>query len=247
MKKHFIIILFLLILYIVLLYKICFIPKELIIPTTIIFGFCITLYISYISYIQWEKNRLENEILKEQLKLLLQYFKILSDNPNQFISLVHKDNKNYISYPINFSIINFKDLENFDKNTYITQVYTIKDFQSNLFNEIDNLIYNPFFPKELFNILIKLDTRKEFIKLDYIKDYYENKITFQENEKIILYLNKNTEKKDFTEKEPLLTPFNNKKLQLKEVLKIYEEFNKELNKWLKKNKINLKLINIHKI
>lgn len=246
MKKYFFISALLPILTIILLYKYYYcIPDKLITPIVISMGFLITLFISFLSFKQWEKSRLESEILKEQLKLLLNFFEFISKNENRFMTLIHRENRNLISIPVNFSIVNYSFLEKFDSDMLICQEYNINTMEYQMFNEINNeFIDNPIFPKKLFNVLKKLDTKEFFYTFDYIKDYHMSKVTLIENEKVLLRMKDEMKKENFVEKNPLLTPYNSDKLRLKHIIKIYSEFNIELQIWFKKNNISLDLINI---
>jgi hypothetical protein len=223
-------------------YFYCYIPKDLLMPIVGINAIIVTLILAYISFSQWQKNRLENEVLKEQLKLIIKYLEYMQNKTNDFFLIVKPDERILISTPISFSIINYNSLKELDDNKYFTQQLKRKDFNYQWFNEVNNnIIYNPFFPKKLFNIIKKLDTLNNFMSVDYMKNSYDDIGKFSAEEQLVMM--KGFNKDDLNSKSFAMVriPYDSNFLKIKDVINIYQEFNQELDKWFKENHININL------
>lgn len=199
----------------------------------------VTLILAYISYSQWQKSRLENEVLKEQLKLIIEYLDYMQKHHNFSTLLSDKEDKILLSGGVPFSIINYNLLLNLDSTKYITHQFKTKELHWQWFNEVNNdIIYNPFFPQRLFEVIIQLDTKKYFMLNDYGKHWaFEQTDSPPENQ---LVLTQGLEKEALDTKM-LKLPYKNDYLRVSDILSIYEEFNMELEKWFSNNHININL------
>lgn len=220
-------------------YFYCYIPNELFMPLVATNAIVVTLILAYISYFQWQKSRLENEVLKEQLKLIMKYLSYMQEHYNSSTLISKREDKILLSGFIPFSIINYNSLLNLEGNKYITHQFKTKELHWQWFNEVNNdIIYNPFFPKHLFDIIIQLDTQKYFILNDYGQHWcFEQTDSAPEKQ---LVLTQGLEKEMLNAKM-LKLPYNNDYLKVSDIINIYEDFNKELEKWLKNNHININL------
>lgn len=224
-------------------YFYCSIPNELFMPLVGTNAIIVTLILAYISYSQWQKNRLENEVLKEQLKLIIEFFNYMRDNPNHATLISsNDDDKIMLAGFVPFSIINFTALSLLSKDKIITQqlAWNIKAIE--WFNEVDNnIIRSPLFPKKIFNVLNKLNTSKYFLECgDLGRKWFSEQIVIPPENQLLLMKameDKNTNKASW----PIVFPYENEYLQIKDVINIYNEFNSELTSWFKDNHINIEL------
>ncbi|MCW8894435.1 hypothetical protein [Sulfurimonas sp.] len=220
-------------------YFYCLIPEKLLMPLVGTNAIVVTLILAYISYSQWQKSRLENEVLKEQLKLIIEYLNYMQKNYNSSTLLSKKEDKILLSSFIPFSIINYNSLLNLESTKYITHQFKTKELHWQWFNEVNNdIIYNPFFPKRLFEIIIQLDTKKYFMLNDFGSHWcFKQTNCAPENQLVLL---QGLDKEELNTKM-LKLPYKNDYLRVSDIISIYEEFNTELEKWLKKNNININL------
>jgi len=220
-------------------YFYCLIPDTLLMPLVGTNAIIVTLILAYISYSQWQKNRLENEVLKEQLKLIIDYLSYMQKSPNQSTLISAKHEKILLSEFIPFSIVNYNSISKLDHNKYITHQFATKELDSQWFNELKNdIIYNPFFPKELFNIIKKLDILEYFISKNYCGNWYNDKEVILPEQQLVLMQGLEKDKLNI---KMLRLPYDNNYLKISDIIAIYKEFHQELNKWFYKNNINIDL------
>lgn len=222
-------------------YFYCLIPEKLLMPLVGTNAIVVTLILAYISYSQWQKSRLENEVLKEQLKLVIEYLNYVQEHSNlsTLISKSKDGDKVLLSGLIPFSIINYNSLLNLDSSKYITHQFLTKELNWQWFKEVDNnIIYNPFFPKNLFDIIIQLDTKKYFMSNDYANHWASEQPNSTPDEQLVL--EQGLEKEQLNSKM-LKFPYKNDYIKVNDIISIYEQFNNELEKWLKHNHIDINL------
>lgn len=220
-------------------YFYCLIPEKLLMPLVGTNAIIVTLILAYISYSQWQKSRLENEVLKEQLKLIIEYLSYMQKHHNLSILVSRKEGKILLSGAVPFSIINYNSLLNLEGTKYITHQFNTKELYWQWFNEVNNdIIYNPFFPKQLFDIIIQLDTKKYFMFNDFGKHWCFEQTDCVPEEQLVLM--QGLEKDELSTKM-LKLPYADDYLKVNDIINIYENFNKELEKWLKNNHININL------
>jgi len=219
------------------------IPDKLLMPLVGTNAIVVTLSLAYISYSQWQKNRLENEVLKEQLKLVIEFLNYMRDNPNHTALISsNEEDKVMIGAFVPFSIINFTELSVLAEDKIITQqlAWNIKAIE--WFNEVDNnIIKSPLFPKKIFKVLNKLNTSKYFLECgDPGKTWFTDGIVIAAENQLLLM--KNMERETSGKAScPLVFPYQDGYLRIKDVIVIYNEFNKELESWFKENHIHIDL------
>ncbi|MDD3598472.1 hypothetical protein [Sulfuricurvum sp.] len=201
----------------------------------------VTLILAYISYSQWQKNRLENEVLKEQLKLIIEFLNYMRDKPNHATLISsNPDDKIMLAGFVPFSVINFTALSALPEEKVITQQLAWNIRAIEWFNEVDNnIIRSPLFPKKIFNVLNKLNTSKYFLEFDVGKKWFSDQIVIPPENQLLLM--KNMEDTTSKASWPLVFPYQDEYLQIKDVIDIYNEFNRELTSWFEENHINIEL------
>lgn len=226
-------------------YFYCYIPDSLFMPIVGINAIVVTLILAFISYSQWQKTRLENEVLKEQLKLVIEFLNHMKDNPNRstLIGSVKNDGIGYSKY-IRFSIVNYNSLLELSSDKYITQQLKCHSEAPQWFNEMDNeIVFHPLFPIKLFNAINELDTASYIYKHDIPKKWFKENIIIQPEHQLLLMkkLNKDTEG---NASFPLVFPYKDDHLKIKDIIIIYKKIDMELKNWFKLNHIDIEL-NIH--
>lgn len=224
-------------------YFYCYIPDSLLMPVVGINAIIVTLILAFVSYSQWQKSRLENEVLKEQLKLIIEFFNHMRDNPNHATLISsNDDDKIILAGFVPFSIINFSELSVLQKDKIITQQLSWNINAREWFNEVDNsIIKSPLFPKNLFNILNKLNTSKYFLECEDLgKKWFTDQIVIPAENQLLL-MKAMEDKTAGKASWPLVFPYEDKYLTIEDVLAIYNEFNTELSSWFKKNHISIEL------
>lgn len=221
------------------------IPSNLLMPIVASSAIIVTLTLALISYVQWQKNRLELEVLKEQFNLVIEFLNYMKNNPNWFANLTKNDEKILLSSPAVFSISNYLELDNVKKEKKFSQLFTSHSHQ--WFNELDNsIVYHPLFPKKLFAILYKLDTNAYMINnlSETSKVFLNGEHNIPVEEQLLVTKNMKKEKLQLAN-SPILCPYKNDYLSVADVLKVYIEFNVELEKWFKENNITSLELNIN--
>lgn len=214
------------------------IPEKLITPIIGSWAMLITLIGLYISVVQWQKNRLETEFLKEQFRLVSDYLKHIQNNVNAGFQTVENNGKILIGRVTTFSPINMRELSEYKTDDRFVVIHFPKNLEVlELFNELNTeIIKNPFFPKELSSVLSKLSTRSFFLT-NYGSDWYLDESIGADKQFVLM----NGAIIDSVDKKPLRIRYKDGYLQISDVLKVYEEFNLALKAWLKRNHINLDL------
>ncbi|WP_372999379.1 hypothetical protein [Sulfurimonas sp.] len=224
-------------------YFYCLIPNNLLMPLVGTNAIVVTLILAYISYTQWQKNRLENEVLKEQLKLVIEFLNYMRDNPNHTTLISsNQDDKVMLSGFVPFSIIDFTELSALEENKIITQQLKWNIYAREWFNEVDNnIIKSPLFPKKIFKVLNKLNTSKYFFESgDLGKKWFTEQIIIEPENQLLL-MKKMEDKTSGKASWPLVFPYKDGYLKIKDVIEIYNEFNVELENWFIENHINIDL------
>ncbi|MCX7094678.1 MAG: hypothetical protein NTY50_14690 [Methylobacter sp.] len=225
--------------FVIYLYLSCHIPDKLLMPIVGFLAIIITLIGLYISSTQWQKSRLENEVLKEQFKLITSLLEHIQKNPNAGFTVISRDGKVLMGSLICFSARNYKSLEDIAKeDRYIVKHFPPDYEHPHFFNELNNeIIHNPFFPKELFQILNKLDTASYFVASDYSKNWFNDDSIALEKQFVL----EKGSKKESLDKKPLRVPYGSSHLKLSDAIIVYKEFNNALNLWLKNNHIDINI------
>lgn len=223
--------------FVIYLYLSCYIPDKLLMPIVGFLAIIITLIGLYISSTQWQKSRLENEVLKEQFKLITSFLEHIQKNPNAGFTVISRDGKVLMENLIRFSARNYKSLEDLaKKDPYIVKHFPPDYEHTQFFNELNNeIIHNPFFPKDLFRILNKLDTASYFAAGNYSKDWFNDDVVTPEKQFVL----ENGSKKESLDKKPLRVPYASSHLKLSDAIIVYKEFNNALRLWLQNNHIDI--------
>ncbi len=217
------------------------IPDKYLIPIVGVTAIIVTLASLLVSTSQWEKGRLETEILKEQFSLIKEFLRYLQENPNSGFELIVKDGSQFIGSNISFSPINFEQVRTIakqDRFIVMEHPLDIENFQ--YFNELNcPSIHNPLFPPRLLKSIKKLDTRSYLFPHDYGAEWVLDR--FPLDHQFHIY----KKKPEHLDQHGVRIPLGEDFIRIRDVVAVYKEFSKELNYWFLSNHVDTQLTALH--
>lgn len=218
-------------------------PDKYIVPSFVILTLTITIYGFYVSYLQWAKNRLETELLKEQFRLLVKFLDDIQRNLNCGFILVENNGKVLKGSPSYFSALSHKSLLEINPDLFVVIHFPLENGSQGIFSETkSDCLNNPLFPAAIVHAISPLRFDSFFIKSDYAKSWFHDEKVRPQEQFVLLVGAQN----DALQKKPLRIAYGGGYLLVKDLINIYEKFDKELSGWFLDNNISNKLHPKHK-
>jgi hypothetical protein len=206
-----------------------------IIPICVFVTLNVTVYGFYVSYLQWEKNRLEVEFLKEQFRMVCDFFQDIQEKFNGGFEVIEENGKVFMCGLKRFSLISYDSIHDINRDLYVVFPFPLDTKDGECFFEVSSsYLSNPLFPKIILNEIERL--RFSRFHPDYYEKFWLHDEHVPPSKQFVLLFE--SCKKENLNKKPVRLPYRNDYLKVGDLVDIYDGFNKAVSDWFLDNKIS---------